>query len=238
MYYVTGDTHGNFTRIKNFCDATPEVSKDDVMVILGDAGLNYYLDSRDEKNKEHVEALPITLFCIHGNHEARPGIIATYKQKLWNGGMVYYEERFPSLLFAKDGEVYDLPCELGKTLVAGGAYSVDKFYRLMMGYSWFPDEQPNNAIKERVEKAIKDNKDIKTVFTHTAPERHEPKEWFLEGLDQSTVDKSTEKWLDKIYDMADCQYWFCGHYHGDKIVEDEEKNRRLRFMFTEYECYE
>lgn len=238
MFYITGDTHGNFSRIKEFCNSRPEISKDDVMIILGDAGLNYYLDSRDERNKRCVEALPITLFCIHGNHEARPGTIPSYKQKLWNGGTVYYEERFPSILFAKDGEVYDLPCKLGKTLVAGGAYSVDKYYRLMMGYSWFPDEQPNLAIKERVEKALKDNKNIKTILTHTAPIRYEPIEWFLDGLDQSKVDKSTEEWLDKVYDLSECENWYCGHYHGDKIIIDEEKNRRIRFMFTEFEKVE
>lgn len=235
MYYITGDTHGNFSRIANFCTEHPNLSKDDVMIILGDAGLNYYLDSRDERNKKSVEALPLTFFCIHGNHEARPGTIPSYKQKVWNGGIVYYEERFPSILFAKDGEIYHLPCKLGKTLVAGGAYSVDKYYRLMMGYSWFPDEQPSDAIKHKVEEVVEVNKDIKTVLTHTAPLRYEPREWFLEGLDQSSVDKSTEEWLDKLYDMVKCKYWYCGHYHGDKEVFDEEKNRRIRFMFTEYE---
>ena len=41
--------------------------------------------------------------------------------------MVYYEEEFPSILFAKDGEVYDFNEK--SVIVIGRAYSVDKYYR-------------------------------------------------------------------------------------------------------------
>ena len=41
------------------------------------------------------------------------------------------EPEFPSLLFAKDGEIYDLDgC---RAVAIGGACSVDKFYRLSGG---------------------------------------------------------------------------------------------------------
>ena len=53
--------------------------------------------------------------------------------------MVYYEEEYPDLLFAKDGEVFDFNGK--QTIVTGGAYSVDRMYRLIHGYGWWPDEQ-------------------------------------------------------------------------------------------------
>ena len=68
MIYITGDTHGDMNRIVRFCERM-ETSQEDIMIILGDVGLNYYGDSRDRRNKEKVANLPITLFCIHGNHE-------------------------------------------------------------------------------------------------------------------------------------------------------------------------
>lgn len=37
---------------------------------------------------------------------------------------MYYEEKYPNILFAIDGEIYNLNSK--KTLVIGGAYSVDK----------------------------------------------------------------------------------------------------------------
>lgn len=46
MIYITGDTHSDFSRFENFCRKM-EPSADDVMIILGDAGLNYYNGSMD-----------------------------------------------------------------------------------------------------------------------------------------------------------------------------------------------
>ena len=65
--YLTGDTHGRFERIACFCkdnDTTP----DDLLIILGDAGINYYGGHRDKKLKQYIATMPITLLCIHGNH--------------------------------------------------------------------------------------------------------------------------------------------------------------------------
>ena len=81
---------------------------------------------RDNYVKERLAQLPITLFCIHGNHEMRPGSIDSYKLITWKGGQAYIEDKYPNLVFAKDGEIYTLADR--KVLVVGGAYSVDKWY--------------------------------------------------------------------------------------------------------------
>lgn len=36
----------------------------------------------------------------------------------------------------------------------GGAYSIDKYYRIRNGLSWFDTEQPDEAIKEYVESGV------------------------------------------------------------------------------------
>ena len=62
--------------------------------------------------KKFLESLPITFFCIHGNHEQRPQTIDSYKEKQWHGGIVYYEEEYPVFCFlTKSGEVFDLGWE-------------------------------------------------------------------------------------------------------------------------------
>ena len=144
MIYITGDTHRRFERIRDFCNKM-NTTKEDVLIVLGDAVINYYRDESDVNLKLVLSKLPITLLCIHGNHERRPSTIASYKVIEWNGGSVWVEDEYPNILFAKDGEVYDFNGI--KTIVIGGAYSVDKFYRLSKGYNWFEDEQPSNEIK-------------------------------------------------------------------------------------------
>ncbi len=80
---------------------------DDVMVILGDMELNYWLDLRNAARKERLSQLPITLFCVYGNREERPEEIPSYEEMEWRGSAVLYKPDYPNLLFAQDGEVYD-----------------------------------------------------------------------------------------------------------------------------------
>ncbi len=223
MFYITGDTHGDFSRIERFCDRF-HPSKDDVMIILGDAGFNYYGGKRDQRAKKRMAEMPITIFSIHGNHEMHPGTIPSYHLRKWNGGMVFVEEEYPNLLFAVDGEVFDMGGQ--KTIVIGGAYSVDKYYRLANGWNWWADEQPTPEMKKGVEKVLDyENWKVDAVLTHTVPLKYEPVEVFLPQIDQSKVDKSTETWLDSIEDRLTYKHWYAGHYHTEKDID------RLTLLF-------
>lgn len=140
---------------------------------------------------------------------------------------MWVQPQYPNLLFAIDGEVYDFCGH--SCLVIGGAYSIDKYYRLAMGYGWWPDEQPSPQIKKKVERVLEErNWQVDVVFSHTCPLKYEPVEVFLPGIDQSTVDKSTEEWLDTIESKLHYERWYCGHYHTEKQVD------KLRFMFEDY----
>lgn len=227
MIYVTGDTHGRFERIEKFCN-TVGTSKEDILIILGDAGINFSGGERDHLKKEYLASLPITIFAIHGNHERRPQTIDTYKEKQWCGGTVYFEEEYPNILFAKDGEIYDLDGK--KTVVIGGAYSVDKEIRLLRGWSWFEDEQPSKEIKDYVEKQLgKLNWHVDIVLSHTVPLKYEPIEVFMSFVDQRKVDKSTEEWLDHIEENLSYKKWYAGHYHTEKKID------KLEIMFENFD---
>ena len=107
MIYLTGNTHGRFERIGSFCEKMQN-SQDDILIILGDAGINFHAGALDTLRKEYLSKLPITLLCIHGNHERRPESLPHYGERKWHGGKVYAEGRYPNILFAKDGEVYGM----------------------------------------------------------------------------------------------------------------------------------
>lgn len=175
------------------------------------------------------DSLDNSSMIIHGNHEARPSTLAQYQLKEWKGGLVWYEKDYPNLLFAKDGEIFEL--EGLKHLVIGGAYSVDKFYRLAHGANWFPDEQPSKEIKVYVEKQIRE-KPFDIVLSHTCPYKYEPTEVFLPMIDQDSVDASTEHWLDRIEEQIRYIAWFCGHWHIDKRID------RMHFLFHSFESNE
>ena len=225
--YITADPEGNFKHIENFCSVF-QPTKDDLMIILGDVGLNYTLGTQDYYLKEKLSKLPLTFLCIHGNHEERPDNINSYSclYNLIVDGNVYIEDKFPNILFACDDSFYTIQDKL--FYVLGGAYSIDKYYRLTMGRKWFPSEQ-NENLKEELNDVL--NKDPNsfvpdwyketplTILTHTCPKKYQPTEAFLSGIDQSTVDCSMEELLDKIEEKVPYVEWYVGHYHINKIID-------------------
>lgn len=217
MIYITGDIHRDFSRIYKL-----EKDTDNMLIVLGDVGINYYLNEEDKNYKEYLKKLKLKLFCVRGNHEERPGNISTYKEVEMFGGKVFIEEEYPNLIFAKDGEIYNIDGK--KILVIGGAYSVDKQYRLLHGYKWFKDEQLTKKEMDTILEKVK-GKHFDIVLTHTCPYKYEPREVFMQGLDQSKVDKSMEHFLDKIEENINYDKWYCGHYHTEKQVD------KLEFMF-------
>ena len=224
MVYITGDIHGDPMRIYVFAKKH-KLTKNDMVIILGDVGANYYGDERDERTKENLSNVRVPILCIHGNHEMRPWEADGYTLVKWNGGKVWVQEKYPQLLFAKDGEIYTID---GKRYIAiGGAYSVDSYWRIKHHAGWWESEQPTEEIKKFVEKQLQVN-EIDIILSHTCPRKYEPIEAFLPFIDQSYVDTSTEDWLDSIEETVNYQAWYCGHWHIEKDID------RIHFLFKSW----
>ncbi len=227
-YFVTGDCHGQYKKLDVFIKKqNPE---DELFIfILGDVGLNWHLKyDLDDEKKKYLSKLKATFICLRGNHDANHQKLECYKTKKMFGGIVYYEDKYPNILFTKDGEVYTINGK--KIFCCGGAYSVDKFYRLVHHYVWFEDEQPQDEDREYAAKRLFENGyEVDFVFTHTCPYFAIPKHLFLPGIDQKTVDNSTEMWLESLCDAGlTFKKWYCGHYHADAEYNG------VTFMFNDF----
>lgn len=226
MIFVTGDTHGSYKRLRRFFKGKDVSPQNDILVILGDTGLNYYGNERDLPHKRSAARVPLTLFCVRGNHDRRPETLPDLHSVRRFGGKAYQEKDFPNILYASDGEIYIL--ESKTVLVIGGAYSIDKDWRLSHGYNWFADEQTTPEEKHQIENRLQQlGWTVDTVLTHTCPLRFEPVEAFFASVDQSGVDKSMERWLDSLERRLCYRQWFCGHFHIDKSCG------AFRFLFND-----
>ncbi len=186
-------------------------------------GLNFYLNKTDYKNKRAINATGFRIYAVRGNHEERPenlGMDQMYDEDI-DGG-VYYEPEFPNIRYLFDGEEYTIHDH--PILVIGGAYSVDKWYRLGnrpentdSWTGWFKDEQLTKKEMDEIGEWV-EGKHYDFVLTHTCPISWEPRDLFLPGLDQSKVDKSMELWLENIKSKVDWTVWLAGHYHADRLI--------------------
>ena len=217
--YITGDKHRDFKSVFKFCKKNKTTQKD-ILIVLGDAGFNYYGGHKDERLKKKISKLNITLFCIQGNKEKRPQNIPTYKMKEFMRGLVFYEEKYPNIIFAKDCGVYNF--NGSKAIVIGGAQSSDKMSCIKTGAPWWCNEEPDEGIKKEFEQLLrKNNYKVDYIFSHTVPFKFEPAEMFITNMaggNGSKLTKHTERWLDSIEDITSYKKWYCGHYHTDKLI--------------------
>lgn len=231
--YILGDIHGNYHPIKKLINAVK--SEVDTIILLGDAGLNYFFNYRDKKTKEKINKYGVNIFIIRGNHEERPSICMENNPDAWHmedywDNQVYVENNYPFIKYALDiPSIYKIPTAQGKpieTLILPGAYSVDKLHRLKNNWSWFNQEQCNKQEREIGTQLVEFKQNYDLVLSHTCPIIYEPTDLFLSMVDQSTVDKTTERWLGGIEYNLNYKLWCWGHYHSNRIyprIENKDK---------------
>lgn len=220
-WLISGDKHGSKEYLRNI-DKSIYKPEETAIIVLGDAGLNFWRDSRDKRLKDFYQKSGFTFYLVRGNHEERPENIDTmvegYDIEVCND--VFFEEKYPNIKYLEDGYIY----HFGQysALIVGGAYSVDKYYRLQNepradGWTgWFKDEQLTEEEMARI--TLKLNVfHVDFILSHTCPYKWRPTDLFLNCVNQETVDSSMELWMDELTESDNWNIWLWAHYHADRI---------------------
>lgn len=216
-WYISGDTHGNFTRFTNLAEY--KTNERVAVIVLGDCAVNWTLKPEYDsglKRQLTKKFSNFEWFLLRGNHDARPEDVQGMK-KIWNDeiqGPVWQETKYPNIHYFVDGCDYYI--NKYHVLTIGGAYSVDKNYRLAHGGIWHANEQLTTE-EQWIIKLATCGRNFDFVLTHTAPISWEPSDLFLSMIDQSSVDKTMELWLDEIRKYITYKIWLFGHYHQDRL---------------------
>jgi 3-oxoacid CoA-transferase subunit A len=259
--FALGDIHGKWQIIRYFYEKHKKNEnfsyfnrEDNVIILLGDAGLNYFFNHRDTEAKTKLSSYPFTYFLVRGNHEERPSVCAEKYPDKWHteefwGNTVYVENDYPHIKYALDEvALYHIPYITGycegteeneyndegmpywdfyKALVIPGAYSVDKHHRLTNGWSWFEGEQLTQEEMIRGKELINRLDKVDFIFSHTCPIIFEPTDLFLSCVDQSMVDKSMERYLGGVEFNLDYRSWMWGHYHAFRDYPRTDGRKKL-----------
>jgi len=240
--YVTGDIHGNPSRLNTA--SFPEqrtMTKEDVVIILGDFGIVW--ESQESKQEKYwldwLESKNFTTVFVSGNHENYTALNNNYPVKGWNGGLVH--EIRPSVLHLITGEVFNIQdC---KIFAFGGASSHDirdgildpdnfvdkedfrdeyrkwindnKLFRVK-GISWWPEEIPSLTEQETgLSNLAKYNFEVDYIVTHS------PNNLELSIMDGGAGLYKPDQLTNYLSDVcAKTQFkkHFFGHMHDDRQV--------------------
>lgn len=232
--YVTGDIHGCIADVKSRIAAIQEPTENDIIVVCGDAGLEYGNHIMGSVKKE-MKKFPGTWIIMRGNHDTR--YWRDHKnQDGWHiqvddfdqDSQYLIQDKYPNIWYIKDeGGIYNI--QRKKFLFIPGAYSVDKFYRIENNYPYEPEEQLTYSEFIRLFNNMQDwifsCLSIDYVISHTCPLNLELyiRDLFMDSVKQTDVDKTTEKWLNEFQKLLEPEIkgWIFGHYHSDRTILDK-----------------
>lgn len=232
MIYITGDCHGDFSKLLN--NKFSNLTKDDYIIICGDFGAIWSYDGPNKIEKQILKELTnanFTTLFVDGNHE---NFDRLYKYPVinWNGGKVHKITN--SVYHLMRGEIYTLDNK--KIFAFGGASShdikdgilnIDEEERMyeynkrhasyrIRNYDWWDLELPT---KEEMDNGLnnlkKYNYKVDYIISHCCPNSIQT---FINKY--YTYDKLTS-YFEEIKNNVEFKKWYFGHYHMNIPILDK-----------------
>lgn len=224
MIAIIGDIHGELEKIYRVITRNLEEVRRNreslYIIVLGDVGLNFYLNGMDIRMKRSVQryindiredfGIHIDLLLVRGNHDCPPKLLYQYKLVEYCGGKAYVEASYSNLFFLKEGEMYII--ENKSFLCIGGGNSADYFSRILNDYPFFNEEGLDEEERKSILYSLELVKDGFYIISHMLPKTVSP-----DRNDLPIATKSVEEFLDSVYEKIKDKKttWFAGHYHKD-----------------------
>lgn len=217
--FITGDTHCPHDVNKltsNFFEEGKELTKDDIVIICGDAGFVWDGSKEEQRWIDWISEKPWTTIYCDGNHEGHV-LLNTYPITEFHGARVH--KITDSLYHVLRGEVMNLNGK--KFFFFGGGFSHDIEYRVE-NVSWWQEEMPvQSEIDNAIDNLNKVNNKVDYIITHDVPAKINLmlgyNEQNMKVYDSKYVNLSS--FLQNIYEMIEFKDWFAGHYHIDSKID-------------------
>lgn len=124
------------------------------------------------------------------------------------------------------GQIYEF--ENKKILVCGGADSIDK-YRRVENFTWWKEE---TISQETIDSIPASHYDY--VLTHCCPrsvfDNNKIYLSTLQLLDENKINHNSENMLEQLKGKITFDYWYFGHYHIDKKLDN-----KFTCLFVDFE---
>ncbi|NLT58515.1 MAG: metallophosphatase [Clostridiales bacterium] len=232
MIFVTGDTHGDFTRFSTH--SFPEqrqLTKDDYVIVCGDFGIwdgskqeQYWLDWLNDK--------PFTNLFVDGNH-SNFDLLGQLPVGDWRGGNVHVIR--DSVLHLMRGQVFVLAGKRIFTMGGASSHDIDDgilepgdpdfkrrrrqlekrraHYRINH-ISWWREELPSDEDYETARRNLDAcGWKVDWIVSHCCPSGMVD----IVGGERYGRDRLTD-FFEEIRERCDFDYWFFGHYHGNRVL--------------------
>ncbi len=206
MIYVTGDTHGDESRFKQFKKLFPK--RQDHLLICGDFGFVWDKTEKEKKRLARLERLDCMILFVEGIHD-NLDLLEQCPEEEYCGGRVRRVGK--NILWMQRGEVFTI--EGLRVFALGGGESIDADER-EEGVNWWPHEMPSTeelaAARASLERA---GNEVDLIITHQHPD-----------LELGLVDpchqriNSLTAFLRVTAQTVHYRHWYFGGEHIDRAL--------------------
>lgn len=206
MIYVTGDTHGDKTRLKR--KNLKKIKKGDYLIICGDFGFVWKGDRSEKRFLKRLGKRKYSILFVDGAHE-NFNELEKYPAEEWNGGKTRHISG--NLRNLMRGEVFNLGEDVIFAFGGGHLDEPSADYE----YSGAPELPTEEDFKKGLAKLEKLGS-VDYIFSYEAPSR------ITEFLRLSKTDFGhLNTFLDILSERCEFKKWFFGQHHINKTVSSK-----------------
>ena len=234
--FITGDTHGDFTRFKTeiFYEQA-ELTKEDCVIITGDFGGIWDGSANERYWLDWLEQKPFTILFVSGNHE-NFDLLAEYPIEDWGGGKV--QRIRPSVIHLMRGQIYSIQGKKFFTMGGASSHDIDggilepddpqfKRRRRILDHSgalyrvnhrsWWKEELPSEGEYQTARTNL-DRADwaVDYIITHCCSTSVQNE--LSGGLYKA--DTLTD-FLEEVTRRCQFRHHFFGHYHMNRVIREK-----------------
>ena len=211
MIYVTGDMHGDESRL--YDSQWRKLKKDDILIICGDFG---YLWDGGKKEKSVIEYLgsrKFTVCFVDGTHENFSKINAS-REIVWKGGHIH---RISGNLFhLMRGQIFNI--DGIRIFTFGGGESDDRELRNNeQSGIWYREELPTpSQLAEGARNLDEAGLKVDYIITHEPPLRVKSAMLLRKGMPDQV--NKLNGYFEELARSVKFNHWYFGSLHEDRLV--------------------
>lgn len=205
MIYITGDTHGDFSRFK--APALRKLGKNDALIICGDFGFIWDGSPKENKVLKKIGKLKYNVLFVDGSHE-NYDLLEKYEISEWRGGKTRLISG--NLRQLMRGQVYEIA---EKKVFAFGGGQTDDIGDLEEGKNWWSREIPSEEeFKEGIENLGKADNKVDFAVSYEPPAK-------IQNLLVGEGSKNhINVYLSEIFGKIEFKGWYFGKLHLNKTI--------------------
>lgn len=205
MVYVTGDTHGDFSRFSS--RAARQMRKDDTLIILGDFGFLWDGGKEEQRLIKKLGKLKYSVLFLDGPHE-NYDLLKQYPVTQWNGGRVQVIDG--NLMHLMRGEIYTIEYETYFVFGGGEDSNID----LRKGW----EEAMPSAEEMLAGRRCLEEHGNKVDYILTHEPSGKARGYMGMKLENYNRLNGINAYFNRIEDSAEYKRWFFGSLHLDKSL--------------------